>query len=79
LAAAYCLLTGLPQFEGEGWIWLMIAHARDLVVPLSRACSGIPEDLDPVMMLYQAEVPAERFPDAVSLEQGLSACACAGD
>ena len=35
-AVAYYLLTGRPPFDGEGGIGVMIAHARDPVVPPSR-------------------------------------------
>ena len=42
-AVAYYLLTGRPPFDGEGGIAVMIAHARDPVVPPSQVRPGIPE------------------------------------
>ena len=78
-AVAYYLLTGRPPFEGEGGIAVMIAHARDPVVPPSRVRPGIPEDLERVVLRCLAKDPAERFPDAESLERALGECACAGD
>ena len=78
-AVAYYLLTGRPPFDGEGGIAVMIAHARDPVVPPSRVRAGIPEDLERVVLRCLAKDPAERFPDAESLERALGACACAGD
>ena len=45
-AVAYYLLTGRPPFEGDDGIAVMIAHARDPVVPPSQVRPGIPEDLE---------------------------------
>ena len=77
-AVAYYLLTGRPPFDEGGGIGVMIAHARDPVVPPSRVRAGIPEDLERVVLRCLAKDPADRFPDAESLEQ-LGECACAGD
>jgi serine/threonine-protein kinase len=76
-AVAYYLLTGRPPFEAEGGIAVLIAHARDPVVPPSRVRPGVPEDLELVVLRCLAKAPAERFPDAASLERALGACACA--
>jgi serine/threonine-protein kinase len=76
---AYFLLTGRPPFEGESGIAVMIAHARDPVVPPSRLRPEIPEDLERVVLRCLAKDPAERFPDVASLERALAACDCAGD
>ena len=78
-AVAYFLLTGRPPFEGEGGIAVMIAHARDPVVPPSRVRGDIPEDLERVVLRCLAKDPAERYPDAEGLERALCQCACAGD
>jgi eukaryotic-like serine/threonine-protein kinase len=78
-AVAYYLLTGRPPFEGEGGIAVMIAHARDPVVPPSRVRPGISEDLERVVLRCLAKDAADRFPDFESLERALSECACAGD
>ena len=78
-AVAYDLLTGQPPFEGSGDIAVLIAHARDPVVPPSRLCTGIPEDLERVVLRCLAKDASERFPDAESLEQALADCACAVD
>ena len=72
-AVAYYLLTGRPPFEGEDGIAVMIAHARDPVVPPSRVRAGIPEDLERVVLRCLAKDPAERYPDAASLERALGA------
>ena len=78
-AVAYYLLTGRPPFDGGDGIGVMIAHARDPVVPPSRVRADVPEDLERVVLRCLAKDPAERFPDAESLERALGACACAGE
>jgi serine/threonine-protein kinase len=78
-AVAYYLLTGRPPFERDGGIAVLIAHARDPVVPPSRVRPGIPQDLERLVERCLAKDPAERFPDAESLERALEKCACAAD
>ena len=70
-AVAYYLLTGRPPFEGEDGLAVLIAHARDPVVPPSRVRAGIPEDLERVVLRCLAKDPAERFADAAGLERAL--------
>ena len=78
-AVAYYLLTGRPPFdEGDG-LRVLIAHARDTVVPPSLVRAGIPKDLESVVLRCLSKDPAERFPDAERLERALSKCACMGD
>jgi eukaryotic-like serine/threonine-protein kinase len=77
-AVAYYLLTGRPPFEGNDGIAVMIAHARDPVVPPSRVRPGIPTDLERVLLRCLAKDAAERYPDAASLERALDTCACMG-
>jgi serine/threonine-protein kinase len=78
-AVAYFLLTGRPPFEGQGGIAVLIAHARDPVVPPSQVRAGVPEDLERVVLRCLAKDPAQRYPDAEGLERALCQCACAGD
>jgi serine/threonine-protein kinase len=78
-AVAYYLLTGRPPFEGDDGLAVLIAHARDPVVPPSRVRADIPEDLERVVLRCLAKDPAERFPDAEGLERALGECDCAGD
>jgi eukaryotic-like serine/threonine-protein kinase len=77
-AVAYYLLTGRPPFDEGNGIGVMIAHARDPVVPPSRDRADVPEDLERVVLRCLAKEPTERFPDAESLERALGACSCAG-
>jgi len=78
-AVAYFLLPGRPPFEDGGGIAVLIAHARDPVVPLSLIRAGIPDDLERVVLRCLAKDPADRFQDAASLEQALGESGCVGD
>jgi serine/threonine-protein kinase len=78
-AVAYYLLTGWPPFDGGNGIGVMIAHAHDPVVPPSRGRADVPADLECVVLRCLAKDPAERFPDAESLERALGVCSCAGE
>jgi serine/threonine-protein kinase len=78
-AVAYHLLTGRPPFDRTGGLAVLIAHARDPVVPPSLILPGIPEDLERVVLRCLAKDAADRFADAQSLERALLECACAGD
>jgi serine/threonine-protein kinase len=78
-AVAYYLLTGRPPFEAGGGLGVMFAHVYDPVVPPSRVCPTIPEDLERVVLRCLAKDPADRFQEAASLEQALGECACSGD
>jgi serine/threonine-protein kinase len=78
-AVAYYLLTGRPPFEGQDGLRVIIAHARDPVVPPSRVRDDIPEDLERIVLRCLAKDAADRFPDVGSLESALRRCACTGD
>jgi serine/threonine-protein kinase len=78
-AVAYYLLTGRPPFCGASGIAVLVAHARDPVVPPSRIRTGIPEDLERVVLRCLAKGAADRFADAESLERALRECACSED
>ncbi len=78
-AVCYYLLTGRPPFDEDDGIGVMIALARDPVVPASRVQAGVPDDLDRVVLRCLAKDPADRFPDAASLERAPNACACSED
>jgi serine/threonine-protein kinase len=74
-AVAYTLLTGRPPFERTNAFEVMIAHARDDVVPPSRLQSDVPADLERVILRCLAKNPGDRFQDADCLEQALAECA----
>ncbi len=68
-AVAYYLLTGRPPFDCGSSVGVMIAHAHEPVRPPSSFRTGIPEDLERVVLRCLAKDPADRFPDALSLER----------
>ena len=49
-AIAYFLLTGRPPFLGSDSMAVMVAHARDPVVPPSRLRADVPGDLEKVVL-----------------------------
>lgn len=77
-ATAYCLLTGHPPFEGKSPLRLMIAHARDPVVPPSRWEPSIPRDLEFVILRCLEKHPSRRFANVRELRDALLRCAAAG-
>jgi tRNA A-37 threonylcarbamoyl transferase component Bud32 len=77
-AVAYYLLTGVPPFDGDKPIKVILAHAHDPVVPPSRLRSEIAADLEQVVLRCLAKNPADRYPDALSLRQALAECVAAG-
>jgi eukaryotic-like serine/threonine-protein kinase len=78
-AVGYYLLTGRPPFNGASGMAVLVAHARDPVVPPSLIRTGTPENLERVVLRCLAKDAADRFSDAESLERTLGECTCSGD
>jgi len=76
-AVAYYLLTGRPPFEGDRAIKVMIAHAREEVVPPSKHRADVPGDLEAVVLQCLAKSPGGRFQTAAALGEALSKCKAA--
>jgi serine/threonine-protein kinase len=76
-AVGYALFTGRPPFEAANPMEVMIAHARDAVVPPSKHQTDVPADLEIVILRCLAKNPEDRFQDVDSLEQALAECAAA--
>ena len=76
-AVAYTLLTGRPPFVRASALDVMIAHARDEVVPPSQLQGDVPADLEEVILRCLAKKREERFEDTEGLEQALAECAAA--
>ncbi len=76
-AVAYALLSGRPPFERASPQEVMIAHARDEVVPPSKLQADVPADLERVILRCLAKSPEGRFQDIDGLEQALAECAAA--
>jgi serine/threonine-protein kinase len=77
-AVAYFLLTGVPPFEGDKPIKLILAHAHDPVVPPSRLRSEIPSDLEQIILRCLAKKPDDRFESVSELRQALADCGVNG-
>ena len=76
-AILYFMLTGRPPFEGTNPTELMIAHARDPVVPPSRHRPEIPADLEAVVLKCLAKKPERslsRRPSPGRCSGGLHLC-----
>ena len=56
-AMMYFALTGRPPFAGETPFAVMMAHARDPVVPPSQVRPGVPDDLEQVVLRCLAKKP----------------------
>jgi serine/threonine-protein kinase len=78
-AILYFMLTGRPPFEGATPTELMIAHARDPVVPPSKIRPDIPADLEAVALRCLSKKPDDRYQDARQLSYALAACTCASE
>jgi len=77
-ALAYCLVTGQPPFRGTTLRDYVAAHTQQPVLPPSLRQSGIPADLDDVILRCLEKQPERRYPSAMAVEQALGACSCAG-
>jgi serine/threonine-protein kinase len=70
-------LSGRPPFERSTPIEVIVAHARDEVVPPSQLQGDVPADLEAVILRCLSKLPEDRFQDVDSLEQALAGCAAA--
>jgi serine/threonine-protein kinase len=77
-AVGYMLLTGRPPFDGKSPVDVIVALSHDDPVPPSKVQPQVPADLESVILRCLAKNPADRFPDAESLEQALAECGVAG-
>ena len=75
---AYFLLTGRPPFVGPTSYEIMIAHARDPVVPPSQIVKSVPSDVEALVLRCLAKDPNQRFQSAIALSEALAACSVAG-
>ena len=69
--------TGRPPFEEDRAIKLMIAHAREEVVPPSRHRAEVPGDLEKIVLRCLAKSPGDRYQTAAALARALSECEAA--
>jgi serine/threonine-protein kinase len=78
-AMMYAALTGRPPFFGDSPFAVMMAHARDPVIPPATVRPGVPEDLETVVLRCLAKKREERFPTVRALSEALAACKSASE
>lgn len=78
-AMMYFALTGQPPFQGESAFAVMIAHSRDPVVPPSQVVTGVPQDLEAVVLRCLAKSPHDRYVNVRALVEALEHCAAAAE
>ena len=66
-AVAYYALTGQPPFDGPSTPVIMMKQVAEPPVPMSRYRSGVPEDLDAIVMRLLEKDPADRFANGSEL------------
>ena len=69
---AYFLLTGRPPFEGNKPIQVIVAHAAEPVVPPSEIQSGIPRDLEEIVLKCLAKSQDDRWQNVQELAAALA-------
>ena len=75
----YKLLCGQDVFLADSVMGILHAHLHEAPVsPSQRLCSGMPPDLEAVIMRNLSKLPEERHADADEFRHALSACADAG-
>jgi eukaryotic-like serine/threonine-protein kinase len=77
-AVGYYLLTGRPPFVADKAMKVLVAHAREPVVPPSAHRPDVPDDLEQVILRCLEKAPAERYQSAEELGEALAACRDAG-
>jgi serine/threonine-protein kinase len=75
----YFTLTGRPPFSGDTPMAIMMAHARDPVVPPSEVNPAVPADLEQVILRCLAKQPADRYPSTRAVGDALAACTAAAE
>jgi len=78
-AMMYHASTGRPPFGGESPFAVMMAHARDPVIPPSQFRPGVPHDLEEVILRCLAKKRDARYPTAKALAEALASCESARD
>ena len=75
----YFVMTGQPPFNGATGFEVMMAHARDSVVPPRQVRPEVPADLEQVILCCLAKRADSRYSDVKALGRALAACAAANE
>ena len=75
----YSALTGKYPFTAETPMEVMMAHVRDPVTAPGEFQSGLPADLEAVVLRCLAKKPVDRYPNVKALAEALAACKSAAD
>jgi len=76
-AVGYYMLAGVPPFQGENPIKVILAVTQEVVQPLSQLRPDVPADLERVIMRCLAKDPDRRYSSALALAEALRNCASA--
>ena len=68
---SYHMLTGRPPFDGETALSIAVQHLKREPKPLTEIRTGIPEELESLVMQMLAKDPAERIQKANDLQKQL--------
>ena len=71
-ALGYFLLTGEAPFSGRPALQTIVAHLNETPRPITELRPEVPSELSDVIARCLAKEPAERYPDAASLERALA-------
>jgi eukaryotic-like serine/threonine-protein kinase len=78
-AILYFMLTGKPWVETSAAAGPLGADSPERLRPGSFANTGVPADLQAVVLRCLAKSPSDRWPDAQAVADALGACACAAE
>jgi serine/threonine-protein kinase len=76
-AVMYHAATGQPPFEGDNPLMVMMAHARDPIVPPSQIRPDLPSDLEAVILTCLSKKADERYASVRELSLALASCSSA--
>ena len=75
---AYEMLTGRTPFSGRSGHEIMSAHLVEAPVPVSQSRTGLPKDLDQLVMTCLEKSPSERWQSAEEIGRALGTVARSG-
>lgn len=77
-ATGYYLLTGRPPFLANTPLRVMLAHAQSPVIPPSEVVTGVPFDLEQILLKCLQKKPDDRFDCIEDMRYALTFCQDSG-